>query len=137
MNVSFVPSISIHRSIILIFIVKKVCLSIFFRPAIFDFHFCENPRFRDEFQTLHYPNSSGLTTETSNFYSPHCCTSVTSPTPTSHRNVGLYCCMLVTDASSLSFHTVQYWQQILHAFTVHVVFPAYTVVNEREMLQAM
>ena len=56
MKIIFLPSICIHRSIILIFI-KKVCLSIFFPrkilcSAIFDFHFRENPRFCDEFQTL-------------------------------------------------------------------------------------
>ena len=50
MNISFVPSICIHRSIILIFIEKtKVCLSIFFPrqifPGIFSFHFHENPQF--------------------------------------------------------------------------------------------
>ena len=43
MNVCFVPPIGIHISIILIFIEKKVCLSIFFPrkiffPVIFDFH---------------------------------------------------------------------------------------------------
>ena len=57
MNISFVSSICIQRSIILIFIEKKVCLSIFFPQniyfsAIFDFHFCESPCFRDEFQAL-------------------------------------------------------------------------------------
>ena len=59
MNISFVPSICIHRSIILIFIKKKkdVCLLILFPTEnifsmIFDFHFRQNPRFRDEFQAL-------------------------------------------------------------------------------------
>ena len=56
MNIGFVPSVCTHRRIILIFI-EKVCLSIislkeYFFPAIFDFHFRENPRFRDEFQAL-------------------------------------------------------------------------------------
>ena len=56
MNISFVPSICIHRSIILIFI-EKVGLSIFslmenIFSAIFDLHFRENPRFRDEFKAL-------------------------------------------------------------------------------------
>ena len=52
-NISFVPSICIYRSIILIFI---VCLSIFsmeiYFSAIFDYHNRENPRFRNEFQAL-------------------------------------------------------------------------------------
>ena len=53
MNISFLTSICIRRSIILIFIWEKVCLSIFFQlkkifSTIFDFHFRENPRFRDE-----------------------------------------------------------------------------------------
>ena len=53
MNISFLISIFIRRSIILIFIGEKVCLSIFFQwknffSTIFDFHFRENPRFRDE-----------------------------------------------------------------------------------------
>ena len=57
MNISFVPSIWIHRSIILIFIGKKVCLSIFFPrkiyfSAIFYFHFRDNPCSRDEFKAL-------------------------------------------------------------------------------------
>ena len=57
MNVSFVPSICIHRSIILIFIEKKyACRFLFppkiFSPAIFDFYFQENPRFHDKFQAL-------------------------------------------------------------------------------------
>ena len=55
-NISFVPSVCIHRSIILIFIEKEVCLSIFFHGKYifpwFDFHFRENPRFWDEFQAL-------------------------------------------------------------------------------------
>ena len=56
-NISILPSICIHRSIILIFIEKNACLLIFlpwqiFRSAIFDFHFHKNPRFRDEFQAL-------------------------------------------------------------------------------------
>ena len=50
MNISFLNSISIHRSITLIFIGKKVCFSIFFQRKIFfhDFHFRENPPFRDK-----------------------------------------------------------------------------------------
>ena len=53
MNISFLTSICVRRSIILIFIGEKVCLSIFFQrknffSTIFDFHFRENPRFRDE-----------------------------------------------------------------------------------------
>ena len=57
MNVSFVPSIRIHKSIILIFLEKNVCLWIFFPqqkkfPTIFNFHFRENPHFCDEFQAL-------------------------------------------------------------------------------------
>ena len=57
-NISFVPSICIHRSIISILIGKeKVCLSIFFPwiicfSAISYFHFRENPRFRAKFQAL-------------------------------------------------------------------------------------
>ena len=56
MNISFVPSVCIHRSIVLISI-EKVCLSIFFPHGIyffviFDFNFREKPRFRDEFQAL-------------------------------------------------------------------------------------
>ena len=52
-NISFLTSICIHRSITLIFTGKKVCLSIFFPnrkffSTTFDFHFRENPRFRDE-----------------------------------------------------------------------------------------
>ena len=59
MNISFVPSIYIHRSIILIFIQKKYACRSFSMEnifsAIFDFQFCENPRFSDEFlaQLLH------------------------------------------------------------------------------------
>ena len=57
MNISFVPSICIHRSIILIFKVEKECLLIFFSTenifsVIFDFQFRKNPCFRDEFQAL-------------------------------------------------------------------------------------
>ena len=53
MNISFLTSICVRRSIILIFIGEKVCLLIFFQrktffSMIFDFHFRENPRFRDE-----------------------------------------------------------------------------------------
>ena len=57
MNVSFVPSIYIHRPIILTAIQKSMFVRFFphkkiLFPAIFDFHFGENPRFRDEFQAL-------------------------------------------------------------------------------------
>ena len=68
MNIGFVPSICIHRSIILIFIEKKVCFSIFWGAgggggrgacdgkkmfsAIFDFHFHKSPCFCDKFQAL-------------------------------------------------------------------------------------
>ena len=55
-NISFVPSICIHRSIILIFIEKSMLVDFFPRKkyfsAIFDFHFRENPRFPDEFPAL-------------------------------------------------------------------------------------
>ena len=57
MNISFLPSICNHRSIILIFREKK-CASRFLPPrkiffsAIFDFHFREYPHFHDEFQAL-------------------------------------------------------------------------------------
>ena len=54
-NISFLPSICIHRSIILIFIEKMYACRSFPTEnicfAIFDFHFCENPHFR-EFQAL-------------------------------------------------------------------------------------
>ena len=52
MNISFLSSICIHRSIFLIFIAKKKSMLVNFFPqkifcsAIFDFHFC------DEFQAL-------------------------------------------------------------------------------------
>ena len=55
---SHVCSICIHRSIILIFIEKKKSMLVDFFSrqkyfsAIFDFHFCKNPSFRDEFQAL-------------------------------------------------------------------------------------
>ena len=57
MNISFVPSVCIHSSIILIFIGKKRMLVDYFSQwkffsAIFDFHFHENPQFHDEFQAL-------------------------------------------------------------------------------------
>ena len=57
MNISFVPSVCLHRSIILIFIEKEVCFLIFFPQkiyfsAIFNVHFCENPRFNNKFQAL-------------------------------------------------------------------------------------
>ena len=57
MNVSFVPSICIHRSNIIIFIEKSMLVDIFsqrkiFSPAIFQFYFRENPCFCDEFQAL-------------------------------------------------------------------------------------
>ena len=53
MNISFLTSICIHRSIILIFIGKKSMLIDIFPTEnifsmIFDFHFRENPRFRSE-----------------------------------------------------------------------------------------
>ena len=56
-NISFVPSICIHRFIVFIFIEKKSMLvdlfsmeKIFFRE--FDFNFRENRRFCDEFHAL-------------------------------------------------------------------------------------
>ena len=56
MYITFVPSICIHRSIILIFMEKYACQFFSLRKilfsAIFDFHFHENPCFRDEFQAL-------------------------------------------------------------------------------------
>ena len=57
MNISFVPSVCIHRPIILIFIEKSMLADFFpheknYFPAIFNFHFRENPRFCDEFQAL-------------------------------------------------------------------------------------
>ena len=55
-NISFVPSICIHRSIILIFIEKSMLVNFFPRKiyfaTIFNFHFRENPRFHDKFQAL-------------------------------------------------------------------------------------
>ena len=53
-NISNVPSICIHRSIILIFIEKKSMLVKFSTENTFfrDFHFHENPHFRDKFQAL-------------------------------------------------------------------------------------
>ena len=59
MNVSFVPSIWIHKSIILIFIEKKYACRLFFQrkvffSTIFDFHFRENPPFHDELQALFF-----------------------------------------------------------------------------------
>ena len=62
-NISFVPSICILRSIILIFIEKKSMLVDYFPPrkiyfsAIFNFHFCKNPHFHNESQAL--PSISG------------------------------------------------------------------------------
>ena len=64
MNISFLPSVCIHRSIILIFIEKKVS------SAIFDFHFHENPRFHDEFQAL-YRMNEGEEEPVHNFFSLH------------------------------------------------------------------
>ena len=63
MKISFLPSICIHRSMILIFIGKKVCLSIFppqkiFCSAIFDFPVRKNPRFCEEFQALYIPHGT-------------------------------------------------------------------------------
>ena len=56
MNISFLPSICIHGSIILIFIEKSMLVDFFpmekFFSAIFDFHFRENPRVCNEFQAL-------------------------------------------------------------------------------------
>ena len=56
MYISFVPSICIHRSIILIFIGKSMLVEFFpqkiFLTEIFDFHFRENPHFCDKFQAL-------------------------------------------------------------------------------------
>ena len=71
MNVSFLTSICIHRSIILIFVGKKVCLSIFFHrkkffSMIFDFHFCENPCFRDKLANIKIIWSKLETKEQSN-----------------------------------------------------------------------
>ena len=52
-NISFVPSICIHRSIILIFTNKKMFLhGKYIFPRFFDFHFRENPCFRNKFQAL-------------------------------------------------------------------------------------
>ena len=70
-NISCVPSICIHRSITLIFIEKTVCLSIFSHgkfifSAILDFHFCENPRFRDKFQALNHDNNNNNTNNNNN-----------------------------------------------------------------------
>ena len=60
MNISFVPSICIHRSTILIFTEKSILVEFFptenFFPVIFKFHFHENPRFCDKFQALHFAN---------------------------------------------------------------------------------
>ena len=57
MNISFVPSVWIHRVMISIFIPKKVSLSIFFPqntffPMNFGFQFRENPHFHDKFLAL-------------------------------------------------------------------------------------
>ena len=56
MNITFVPSICTHRSIVLIFIEKGMFVVFFTTEnlflAIFNFYFHENPRFRDEFQAL-------------------------------------------------------------------------------------
>ena len=51
-NISFVPSICIHRSITLIFTEKKYACRFFSMENIFDIHFRENPRFCDEYQAL-------------------------------------------------------------------------------------
>ena len=55
-NISFVSSICIHRSIILIFIEKSMLVKFFSWKVHFsttyDFHFCQNPHFRDKFQAL-------------------------------------------------------------------------------------
>ena len=60
-NISFVPSIYIHRSIILIFIEKSMLVDFFSTENIFfhNFHFRENPHFRDEFQALANANIVG------------------------------------------------------------------------------
>ena len=67
-NISFVPSICIHRSIILIFIEKSMLADFFphgkkYFPVIFDFHFRENPRFCDEFQALLKVNGRNVQTK--------------------------------------------------------------------------
>ena len=53
---SFVSSIWIHRSIILLIFIEKSMLGFFswkkFCSTIFYFHFCENPHFREKFQAL-------------------------------------------------------------------------------------
>ena len=55
-NISFVPPICIHRSIILIFIEKSMLVNFFswkkYFSMIFYFHFHENPHFCSEFQAL-------------------------------------------------------------------------------------
>ena len=57
-NISFVPSICLHRSIILIIIEKSMLLTFFpwkiHFSTIFNFPFRENPRFHDEIQALVY-----------------------------------------------------------------------------------
>ena len=55
MNISFVPSVCIYRSIILTFIGKKYAFRFFPRNIIFlrfDFNFRENPHFLDKLQAL-------------------------------------------------------------------------------------
>ena len=64
MNISFLPSVCIHRSIILTFTEKKYACRFFFTrkifcSRIFDVHFRENPRFREEFQALAPGATSG------------------------------------------------------------------------------
>ena len=49
-NISFVPSICVYRSAILIFTVKSMLLDFLSTENIFFCDFRKNPRFRDEFQ---------------------------------------------------------------------------------------
>ena len=69
MNISFLPSICIHRSIILIFIEKSMLVDFFptenFFPSIFDFHFHENPHFCNKSQALTVLNENSITQEDS------------------------------------------------------------------------
>ena len=72
MNMSFVPSICIHRSVIFIFTEKKVYLSIFFPrdmffSTIFNFHFRKIPRFRDKFQALFLSSRTARDSHCCNF----------------------------------------------------------------------
>ena len=66
-KIGFIPSVCIHRPIILIFIGGEGNMLVDFFPRkiyfseIFDFHFRENPRFHDEFQDLHHGPKWGRT----------------------------------------------------------------------------